>query len=269
MTTRQQEKGMTRSCIRGDRRAANHKRRKGKENETETERHASFNKRKRHHRRGDKDLRCPVVADKECPVQSNSEEDSDVGEDERGSGNIVQNEDAINVVGTTNTAAGACNIEGQMSNLVPGTVVAGRSDQGTDSTTSSLQQSSVLTGSGVGDGSTIVSALTRGSRSIRSGRKSEMTFAMHQKFGAVKGAVRKTVFREIKFLGSSNSLELNWDRPVAGLVYDHLDMNGWSNEKKKTWWEADNYAVPKWVAETLAMKRSEVTQGMRKRFFGK
>ena len=34
------------------------------------------------------------------------------------------------------------------------------------------------------------------------------------------------------------------------------------------WWEEDDNLVSRWIAETIAMKRSEVTQGIHKRFLG-
>ena len=89
-----------------------------------------------------------------------------------------------------------------------------------------------------------------------------------QKYGEVKSAVRNSVFRAIKFLGKANSKELQWDRQIARIVYAHLNMDTWESARRKMWWEEDDNLVSRWIAETIAMKRSEVTQGIHKRFLG-
>ena len=95
------------------------------------------------------------------------------------------------------------------------------------------------------------------------------TASLAQKLGNVKAAVRKTVFRFIKFLGKAGSKELDWDQTIANTIYSHLNMTTWTDASKKMWWEGDDNAVPRCIAETLSVRRSEVTQGMHKRFLGK
>jgi len=238
--------------------------------EISTEKDCEFgpqkSKRKRCQQRGVQDQRISVGAEH---VENNSQEEDDLdwavtethqsinNETEAVSGSDLLAEEEVD-----NEVVGDDSI--LRTGVVPQTVMASRGVASGGSTTSSLQLSSVANG---GDGSTVVSAISRGSS--RSGRKSEMSIIRRQKYGEVKGAVRGSVFRVIKFLGKVNSSELNWDRQIAGIVYNHLNMDGWESSRKKSWWEEDNNSVPRWIAETIAMKRSEVTQGVHKRFLGK
>ena len=149
--------------------------------------------------------------------------------------------------------------QGTNSTTVPKTVVAKQGSGGS-------VVSSRITSSLTGDQSLVSFSTSAGSVS---GSSVPVNAANAHKFGSVKSAVRKTVFRYIKFLGKSSSRELEWDNTIASIVYSHLNMNGMSRENKKAWWEADNRAVAKWVAETLSAKRSEVTQSIHRRFLGK
>ena len=145
------------------------------------------------------------------------------------------------------------------STSVPQTVVAKGGSGGS-------AVSSRITSSLTGDQSFVSFSTSAGSVG---GSSVPVNAANAHKFGSVKSAVRNTVFRYIKFLGKSGSRELEWDKKIASIVYSHLNMTGLSRESKKLWWEADNRAVAKWVAETLSAKRSEVTQSIHKRFLGK
>ena len=84
-----------------------------------------------------------------------------------------------------------------------------------------------------------------------------------------KGCSQKDGLPLHQVLGKSGSKELEWDKKIAALVYSHLNMTNWTAATKKAWWEAEDKLVAKWVAETLSAKRSEVTQGIHRRFLGK
>jgi len=142
---------------------------------------------------------------------------------------------------------------------VPETVLA----EGDHSAVSSHLTNSNTQGSVTG-GSTIVSYSTSSL-----GTSGATSVAGAHKFGNVKAAVRKTVFRYIKFLGKANSRELDWDKKIASLIYSHLNMTNWSRANKKMWWEADDNSVARWVTEAIAARRSEVTQGIHRSFLGK
>ena len=109
---------------------------------------------------------------------------------------------------------------------VPATVLARKASGSTSGVSSRLTGSvhgSLTTGEG--------SVITMGSSGVSTSGASDVTSA--QKFGGVKAAVRKTVFRYIKFLGKSGSKELEWDKKIAALVYSHLNMTNWTPASKK------------------------------------
>jgi len=229
--------------------------------------------RRKKHRPRVEDDRTSVEAEafvgREVEDMHREEESSPVGDDDMG-GEVLDNADGAkeddDLPETGTNPVSADNPDGQRNSagggFVPRTVLAApRSVVGGGSTTSSLQLGSVA-----GDAATFVSALSKSS--CQSKKKGDMDIDKRQKYGEVKSAVRNSVFRAIKFLGKANSKELQWDRQIAEIVYSYLNMNNLESAKKKIWWEEDNNLVSRWIAETIAMKRSEVTQGIHKRFLG-